>query len=385
MSDALPAGTPPAVAAALASEKTMAVPGGGSGFASRHESDAEAALFDFESKAAAKAEETTKAPAKGKETVAPPEDEQGSEAPPTEVEGAEETEAEPKEKEAEEPEGITLADDLDGLAEQVGMKPDELAAYLKVKVGDKSIPLADVLKGYSPEAKAREAELAESRVKFDEAVGQARTTWQQKMQQVDGLLGYLKGQFSQRQLPDAKLLDPQHPEYDPARYLREKEAFGQDQEAFQQIMGARLQIQQHEQAEAQVQKEKMLGEQYNLLVKALPDLADEGKWKAWAGDIRAYAKSVGLSDDLLADVHHHQAWVMMDKARKWDALQKGKAEINKRIGKLPPLSLKPGVKSRPMDESTRTLLDARKRLARNGNDPDAGAALFENIFRKKSR
>ena len=77
---------------------------------------------------------------------------------------------------------------------------------------------------------------------------------------------------------------------------------------------------------------------------------------------------------------------MIDKARKWDALQKAKPELQKKIAKLPPLSLKPGVKSRPMDDATRTMLDARKRLARSGGrDEDAGAALFERMFERKRK
>lgn len=377
----IPASVPANVRAALESEGVMRVPGGGSGFASRHESDAEAALFDFEGKAAAK-----EAPAKGKETAPPTEevDERRveSEAPDTEVEGdAEKPKAPPEEEKAEEPEEIALADDLDGLAEQLGMKPDELAEHVKVKVGDSQIPLAEILKGYSPEAKAKETELAEHRQKFDEAVSQARTTWQQKIAEGDRFLAMAKANIAQK--PDKAYWDNLLAS-DPGEYLRQERQWKEYEASVETALHERLKIQDREQGDLKKQKEKMLGEQYALLVKALPDLNDEAKWKTWTGDIRAYAKSVGISDDLLADVHHHQAWVMMDKARKWDALQKGKAEVTKKLAKLPPVTLKPGVKSRPMDDATRNLLDARKRLARSGGkDEEAGAALFERMFQRK--
>jgi hypothetical protein len=129
--------------------------------------------------------------------------------------------------------------------------------------------------------------------------------------------------------------------------------------------------QQNEQRQSEATQQYHQAEREALL-KAVPELAEPAKLEGFARGIVDYLKSNGFPDDVIQDTADHRAWLIADKARKWDELQKAKTTVEAK--KVAPKQ-QPTLKPQNSDTSPR----APKRPSPNSSDADKRAWVLAQL------
>ncbi|MES2781388.1 MAG: hypothetical protein V4657_01200 [Pseudomonadota bacterium] len=197
----------------------------------------------------------------------------------------------------------------------------------KVKVNGEEldVPLDELLNGYSrtQDYKTKTAEVAEQRRAVEaERVGMAseyvselkratdlfeatdpvlsearQTNWQQLAQENPTYYGQLRAAVDERV----------------ALIAAKRDEMGRIQSA----------VSEHEAAQAaEATKTEM-----ELLFAAMPELREPEKQAAFSKETNEYLANVGFSEDDIAEIGDHRAFMIVDKARRWDAHQKAVASL----------------------------------------------------------
>jgi cell fate (sporulation/competence/biofilm development) regulator YlbF (YheA/YmcA/DUF963 family) len=218
--------------------------------------------------------------------------------------------------------------------------PEEQPKYkVKVRGEEVEVPLDELLKGYSrtEDYKAKTAEVAEAR-------RAAATEYADKLEHAARLFESLDPVLSQTRNIDWTALA----QTDPATYIALKAQHEQRVATLQQTYGEIDQIRQAEAQREQQALEEESRQERELLVKALPELAEPEKLTSFASGIVDYLKKTGFSDDEIATTNNHLALILADKARRWDEYQRAKETVvNKKAAIKPQQTLTPRAAEAP--------------------------------------
>lgn len=243
------------------------------------------------------------------------------------------------------------AQKADGATEET--PPVEQPKYkVKVRGEELEVPLDELLNGYSrtEDYKAKTAEVAEQR-------RLAATEYADKLEQQVEAFIKLDPVLAQTANLDWAAFARQ----DPATYVAVKAQYDERVAAIQTAMGEVQAIrQQNEQRQTEAMQQYHQAER-EALVKAIPDLAEPAKLDSFARGIVDYLKSNGFDNEVIRDTADHRAWLIADKARKWDELQKAKTTVETK--KVAPKQ-QPTLKPQSSDTSPR----APKRPGPNASD-----------------
>ena len=240
----------------------------------------------------------------------------------------------------------------------------------KVKVNgeEREIPLSELVKGYQLET--------DYRIKTSQVAEQARAA-QAQFAQAQALQAHYAQQLQvyQQQLmqmrpaqPDPKLIDA-----DPVSYLRQQEAWNNWQGQLQRSVQESQQLAAQQQQQRAQFVQRQLAEQAELLVKALPEMADPAKGKVIREELTQYLRKTGYSDAEIESAGDHRSLVMARKAMLYDQLQENAKQATQKVAPLPPKSpQRPGTGNvSPLDGRTRTM----QALKRSGSIDDATNAF----------
>ena len=165
-------------------------------------------------------------------------------------------------------------------------------------------------------------------------------------------------------------------ENDPIGYAVKVAELTEKKEQLDKVRVEQQRIAQQQQSEYQQQLQQRAHEEAQKLSQVLPEFSDPTKGEQLRSEIRNYGKSVGFSDEELANVYDSRHVLMLHKAMQYDKLQKSKPSVTKKVAQAPKM-VKSGTK---IKEGNR---DVRKRqmnkLKQSGKVRDA-AALFENFI-----
>jgi hypothetical protein len=129
--------------------------------------------------------------------------------------------------------------------------------------------------------------------------------------------------------------------------------------------------------EEQTKLKYIVDEGRKFIVEKMPEWKDEAKWNAARGQLREYGKKVGYTDEELAVAYDPRAILVLEKARRYDALQ---SNSPKPTQKASPKPLKQGTTAQsPRREND--LVKVKQRLKSSGHVDDA-AALFAMLDRR---
>lgn len=289
--------------------------------------------------------------------------EANQEEPEAEIEASSEEKADPEP----DGEGEELPDTLEGFAEALGVPADELAGHLKVpvKVDGKvrHVTLAEAMAGQQRDADYRQktTELAEQRRQIEAQNQQALERWQQEFQRLNAAIESLEAESEAELSPErqSELLESDPQEYlrvmarQQARKVRLDQAKAENQEALQQY-----------QAQQQQQLGSYRAEQQRLLSEKMPEISDAKKLAAFEQDMDSYLSGLGYSSEEIArftgGAFDHRHVLIVRNAMKFEALQKGKAALPRKLSGLGKVQ-KPGAASeKPSD--TDKLVAGRNRL-----------------------
>ena len=290
------------------------------------------------------------------------------------TEAVEETDEEALEEEVEE-ESEDEPDDTDEEDEDSDEVEVEERKTFRVKANgeEKDVTLTELVEGYqkgSDYTKKSQA-LADDRKKV-EAEAHAVSEAMQMREQYAQRLGQVQ-QLLEQDANDGVNLE-ELKENDPIQYaikVAEKTENNKKIQLINQEQGRLAQAQKAQVAEHQA---KMVAHESNMLTEKVKEFSDPKKAEQIKNDIRSFGKSVGFSDDELAQVYDHRHVIVMQKAMAYDKLQKANPGVAKKLTKAPKMSKK-GNKIAKTDVYQKQ----KKRLQGSGSIEDA-TELFKNFI-----
>lgn len=170
---------------------------------------------------------------------------------------------------------------------------------------------------------------------------------------------------------------------DPIEYVREREIYQQKREQFDALVQESKRIQHEKQMEAAQQTAKFLGGEVEKLCNYLGIKVDDPAARSkYVQGVYSYLKNspdLRLSDSDCAAIMDHRAFKIIDKAMKYDALQKAKQTVKTK--EVPPVNNRPLVQTggKPAAARATSAQIAEKKalgqLKQSGKIDDAAAAI----------
>ena len=293
--------------------------------------------------------------------------------------GGEEAQAQPEPQEVIEEtiEQVEVEEDLNEDTAEYEEPEEEQTPTYRVKVGKEEVdvPLDELLKGYSRTADytKKTQELAENRKAVEAERARIEEASRLRDQYAERL-GVIEQMLSQTEkAEDLSALK----ETDPIGYAVKVAEQSEREKQLAAVRAERQRLAQSQQAEQSERLKAHLAAEAAKLREAIPEMSDEVKGEVVKRDIRDFAKSIGFSDQELAQVYDSRAVLTLYKAMQYDKLQKGKSDVTKKVNQAPKM-LKPGT-STPEARESEQLKKMRQQLKKTGKKGDA-ARLFERFI-----
>lgn len=236
------------------------------------------------------------------------------------------------------------------------------------------VSLDELLNGYSRTAdyQKKTQSLAEQRksveaerIKIDEAA-KVTQTYAQRLQVIEQLL-------SQQDTEDLSSLK----ENDPIAWSIKVAERSEKAEQLKAVQQEKARVQQEQAAHQQALMGKHIAAEQEKLKAAIPEFKDDAKAEVIRRDIRAFAKSVGFSDQELSQVYDSRAVQTLYEAMQYRKLMANKAGVTKKVATAPK-TIRPGTynpKSAEQESNNKAFAQLRK----SGSKTDA-AKLFESFL-----
>ena len=293
------------------------------------------------------------------------------------TEAVEETDEEALEEEVEEeseedePEA-TEEEDEDSDEDEVEV--EERKTY-RVKAGgeEKDVTLDELVSGYQKgedytkksQTLAEQRKVVEAEAKAIQEAQHLREQYAQRLNQVQTILS--QGKNSEE---DLQLLK----ENDPIAYAVRVAENTETNKKIQLVQQEQARLAQESNQHRANQQAKFVAEQSKMLSDKVKEFSDPKKAEQIKNDIRSFGKSVGFTDEELAQVYDHRHVIILQKAMEYDKLQKANPSVTKKLAKAPKMSKK-GNKVANTDVYTKQ----KKRLKASGSLDDA-TSVFKNFI-----
>jgi hypothetical protein len=247
----------------------------------------------------------------------------------------------------------------------------------KVKVDNEEIEvtLEELQQGYSrtKDYTKKTQALAETRKTVEaerariEEAKQLRDTYAQRLQVIEQMLNQPADNENLAELKES----------DPIGYAIKVAERSEREKQLQAVQAEKQRIAQQQSQEQQEQLKNHLALEAQKLKEWIPEFRDEVKADLARKDIRAYAKSIGFSDQELANVYDARAVQTLYKAMQYEKLMKGKSVATKKVNDAPK-TLRAGNGGQVNAENDATKKQMQ-RLKQTGKKSDA-AKLFEKFI-----
>jgi hypothetical protein len=247
----------------------------------------------------------------------------------------------------------------------------------RVKVGNEEVEVSEeeLLSGYSRTAdytKKTQA-LAETRKAVEaekaaiEEAKQLRQTYAERLQAIEQILTKETGEENLQELKDT----------DPIGYAIKVAERTEKEKQLMAIKAEQQRIAQQQQAEQQQAIQAHLAQAQTQLKQMIPDFADDVKAEVLKKDIRTYAKSVGWTDDDIAQIIDPRAVKSLYDGMMYQKLVANKGAATKKVQNAPKV-IKAGT-STPRDSESEAIKKQFQQLRKTGKKADA-AKLFEKFI-----
>jgi hypothetical protein len=247
----------------------------------------------------------------------------------------------------------------------------------RVKVGNEEVEVTEeeLLSGYSRTAdytKKTQA-LAETRKAVEaekaaiEEAKQLRQTYAERLQAIEQILTKETGEENLQELKDT----------DPIGYAIKVAERTEKEKQLMAIKAEQQRIAMQQQAEQQQAIQAHIAQAQTQLKQMIPDFADDVKAEVLKKDIRAYAKSVGWTDDDIAQIIDPRAVKSLYDGMMYQKLVANKGAATKKVQNAPKV-IKAGT-STPRDSEQEAIKKQFQQLRKTGKKADA-AKLFEKFI-----
>jgi hypothetical protein len=289
------------------------------------------------------------------------------------TEAVEETDEEALEEEVDE-ESEDEPEDTEEEDDSEEVEVEERKTYrVKASGEEKDVTLDELVSGYqkSTDYTQKSQTLAEERKKVESYAQEinnamrTREAYAQKLSQVEQYL--VNSQDPSENLEELK-------ENDPIQYaikVAEQTEANKKINAIRQEQQKVAQEQHHYQLQ---QQNQVVQNEAKMLSEKVKEFSDPKKAEQLKGEIRNFGKSIGFTDNELAQVYDHRHVMVMQKAMEYDKLQKANPSVTKKLAKAPKMAKK-GNKVANVDVYTKQ----KKRLKSSGSLDDA-TSVFTNFL-----
>ena len=289
--------------------------------------------------------------------------EEAVEAEPVEAEAPEEID---EQADDEEPIEAAEADEVEETEEAEEVAETELVYTVKVGGEEVDVTEQELINGYQRQADytRKSQALAEQRKANEAEIAQARE---------------LRDQYAAALQQVEQIFTPQDPgeehwnklyESDPLEYVRARDQFRSQQEAFQKVISERQQLSQQQQAEMAQQREAHLAEQREEMMRRIPAWSDPDVFAKERDSLKAWANDAGITDEEIAGITDARAVETLRKAWLYDQLVTDKA-VKKKKAKPAPKVSRAGQPKGKVDGQVRRKQAAMKKLSKTGKLNDA--------------
>ena len=302
------------------------------------------------------------------------------EAPPTEVD--ESTEDDPDLSAEAVSEDEPEEDDSEEESEDEEPEEDEEEPLYAVRVDgeEQEVTLDELLKGYSRQSAftKKTQDLAEERKQIEALQGQYTQEMQQIQSERQQYSQYLQSVIENSNLDQFANVDWERLKTeDPISFLEKKEELREAQEKVAHVQREQHQAAAKNDAVAKQQWQESVRQEHGKLVEKLPEWGDPVKQKELAGELRSYASSAGFQDAEIESLIDHRSFIILNKARLYDELQKSNPKAKKLKNKPKVIRSGKGTSAKSETKAKRTAM--RNRLKESGHVNDA-AALLEDLI-----
>jgi hypothetical protein len=248
----------------------------------------------------------------------------------------------------------------------------------KVKVDNEEIEvtLEELQQGYSrtKDYTKKTQALAETRKTVEaerariEEAKQLRDTYAQRLEVIEQMLNQPADNENLAELKES----------DPIGYAIKVAERSEREKQLQAVQAEKQRIAQQQSQEQQEQLKAYLAQEAQKLKEWIPEFKDEVKADMARKEIRSYAKSIGFSDQELANVYDARAVQTLYKAMQYEKLMKGKSVATKKVSEAPKTLRSGAAQPQGTSEQEATKKQFQK-LKQSGNKRDA-AKLFEKFI-----
>ena len=307
------------------------------------------------------------------------EQEESNDNPRAEVEEEETDEQEDTTEDETEEEVEEESEDEPDDAEEEDESEDEVEVEerktfrVKANGTEKDVTLDELVSGYQKgeDYTQKSQKLSEDRKKVEaeaHAVSEAmqmREQYAQRLSQVQALL--------QKEGDDGVNME-ELKENDPIQYAIKVADKTENNKKLQLLAQEQNRLASAQQQQVAQHQAKVVQHEALMLSEKVKEFSDPKKSEQVKKDIREFGKSVGFSDEELAQVYDHRHVIVMQKAAQWDKLQKSNPGVSKKLTKAPKMAKK-GNKIAKTDVYQKQ----KKRLQGSGSIEDA-TELFKNFI-----
>ena len=258
------------------------------------------------------------------------------------------------------------------------MEVEDEDTYYTVKVDgeEKQVKADELVKSYQLEqaAQKRMQEAAELRKNSEvemQTLAQQREQYAQALEQ-------LNNQLNSTEEPTQEYWDKLYAD-NPAEFVRQREVHRDRKEALQNVQAEQQRVQQESIQQAQVARQQYLADENEKLLSALPEWNDPEVANSEKQAIISYAqRSLGFSDEEVANISDSRGVLALRKAYLYDELMAKKPQAQKKVKKAPKVtrSGKPATKAQANANRGKKALE---RLNKTGSKDAAVDLLLERM------
>ena len=291
------------------------------------------------------------------------------------TEAVEETDEETLEEEVEEEsEDEPEATEEEDESEEDEVEVEERKTFrVKANGEEKDVTLDELVSGFQKgedytkksQALAEQRKAVEAEAYAVNEAMQLREQYARRLGQVQQLLQEDNGKFAN--LEELK-------ENDPIQYAIKVAEQTENNKKLQLLQQEQNKLAQAQQQQVAQHQAKLVAHEASMLTEKVKEFSDPKKAEQLKGEIRNFGKSIGFTDDELAQVYDHRHVMVMQKAMEYDKLQKANPSVTKKLAKAPKMAKK-GNKVANVDVYTKP----KKRLKSSGSLDDA-TSVFTNFI-----
>jgi hypothetical protein len=297
-----------------------------------------------------------------------------SDADDTEQDAADDESEEETEEESDEQDAEADPDESEETEGEDDESDDDPEVVVRVDGSDVRVKLSEALAGYSrtQDYTRKTMALSEKAKAAEQKAAEVNTAREQYVEKLTLLEQALKSQAGPE--PDwAK----ERQELTPSEFAALKADWDISQQAAQRVVAERQAEQNKVAEERSTQYQAYLASEMDKLHAVIPELKDPAKSEARLNELRDYGLKAGFSEQEIDSWADHRAFVVLDKALKYDKSQKVKDAAKKKL--TPPGKVvRPGAAKKPK-KAVPELQRAKARLAKTGRIEDAARAFMHLI------